>query len=485
MLSLTELLAKADIAAPVMGDGAVRIAGIANDSRQVEKGFLFIAITGSKQDGAQYIDQAMAKGAVAVISTTARALPVPHVQVADARPVTARLAAAFYGRTPAHLFAITGTDGKTSTADFVRQLAGLLGHSAASIGTLGLRSPDETLNAAFPANNTSPDPILLQHTLQQLADAKVTHVALEASSHGLDQHRLDGMRLTAAAYTNLTRDHLDYHGTVEAYAAAKALLFTEVLQPGTTAMLNRDDAQFAPISAICQQRGVLVKSFGVHADADLRVLQVTPHAGGLDAVLMLEGARHEISLPLYGAFQLSNMLAAMGLLQASGASLSEMVALLPQLKGVPGRLEKVAEKEGAPLFVDYAHTPAALANILKTLRPHTQKKLHVVFGCGGDRDAGKRPEMGRAATEFADDVIVTDDNPRSENPAAIRAAILAAAPGAKEMGERDEAIRFAVKNTHAGDVLVVAGKGHETSQLIGSKAIHFSDAEHIREAVRQ
>ena len=484
MLSLTELVAKAGLVeARIVGDGAVRIAGIANDSRQVQPGCLFIAVTGSKNDGAQYIDEAIAKGAVAVVSATTRALPVPQVQVADARPVTARIAAAFYDRMPPYLFAITGTDGKTSTADFVRQLALLLGHPAASIGTLGLRSPDAEMNAAFPANNTSPDPILLHRTLQQLAAANVTHVALEASSHGLDQHRVDGMRFAAAAYTNLTRDHLDYHGTVEAYAAAKMRLFSEVLPAGSTAVLNRDDAQFDAVQAVCARRGITVKSFGQHASADLRVVTVTPHAGGLDAALVLDGVPHEISLPLYGAFQLSNMLAAMGLLQAADESLAAMVKLLPRLQGVPGRLEKVAEKDGAPLFVDYAHTPAALANILKTLRPHTQRKLHVVFGCGGDRDAGKRPEMGRAAVEFADDVIVTDDNPRSEAPAAIRAAILAAAPGAKEIGGRDEAIRYAVKQVRAGDVLVVAGKGHETSQIIGSKAIHFSDAEHIREAL--
>ena len=478
MLSLTELVAKAGLAdAHIHRDVMVR--GLASDSRQVRPGDLFIAIAGTANDGAKYIADAKARGAVGVVAVTNDA----ELQVADTRSAVARLAAAFYAPPPQHLFAITGTDGKTSTADFVRQLAGLLGHLSASIGTLGLRSPIEEMNDAFPANNTSPEPILLHRTLQQLAAQKVTHAAIEASSHGLDQHRMDGMLFAAAAYTNLTRDHLDYHGTVEAYAAAKMRLFSEVLPTGAAAVLNRDDTQYDAVQAVCAKRGITVKSFSQHASADLRLVRVTPHARGLDAVLVLDGAEHRVSLPLYGSFQLSNMLAAMGLLQAAGESLEAMVKLLPQLKGVPGRLEKIEEKDGAPLFVDYAHTPAALKNILKTLRPHTQQKLRVVFGCGGDRDAGKRPEMGSVAVQLADEVIVTDDNPRSEDPAAIRAAILAAAPGAKEIGGRDEAIRAAVKSVRAGDVLVVAGKGHETSQIIGSKAIHFSDAEHIREAV--
>jgi UDP-N-acetylmuramoyl-L-alanyl-D-glutamate--2,6-diaminopimelate ligase len=484
--SLTKLIHDAGFAdARIIGDGTVEISGIANDSRQVKKGFLFIAITGTKSDGAHYIEQAIANGAVAVLSASDQALSVAHALLPNPRAATARIAAAFYPKTPRFLFAITGTDGKTSTADFLRQLASLMGDKAASIGTLGLRSPEKNLNDAFPAHNTSPDPILLHRTLQQLAEHGVTHVAMEASSHGLDQSRLDGMIFTAAAYTNLTRDHLDYHGTAENYAAAKMKLFDTILPPAATAILNRDDGQYDALRAICKKRGIAVRSFGAHTEADYRILSVTPHARGLDAVLVLDSKRHEVSLPLYGAFQLSNMLAAMGLLQAAGASPDAMVLLLPKLKGVPGRLEKIAEKNEAPIFVDYAHTPAALENILKTLRPHTQQKLHVVFGAGGDRDAGKRPEMGKAAQEFADVVMVTDDNPRSEDPALIRAAIMAAAPKAVEVAGRDVAIARAVKNLSRGDVLVVAGKGHETSQIVGSKVIHFSDAEHIREAIHQ
>ena len=474
---LTELLNQAGMDACVATDVAVM--GIASDSRTVVAGDVFVAIGGTAADGATFITDARAKGAVSVIGTDRAA----DVQVPDARAAVAKLAGAFYAPAPQFVFGITGTDGKTSTADFVRQLAGMLGKQAASLGTLGLRSPYQNINAAFPANNTSPEPVLLHKTLQQLAAAGVTHVAMEASSHGLDQKRMEGVMFAAAAYTNMTRDHLDYHGTVEAYAAAKARLFAELLPTGATAILNRDDAQFDALQKICKARGIGVKSFGTHLHADYRIALVTPHAKGLDAKIVLDGVQHHVSLPLYGAFQLSNMLAAMGLMAATGVPMGEMVALLPKLEGVPGRLEKIAEKNGAPVFVDYAHTPAALANILKTLRQHTQNKLHVVFGAGGDRDAGKRPEMGRAASELADVVVVTDDNPRSEDPAVIRAAIMEAAPGAMNVAGRDEAIRAAVQRLNHGDVLVVAGKGHETSQIIGSKVIHFSDAEQIREAL--
>lgn len=480
MLSLTDLVAKAGLAGAQIRDGSVMISGVASDSRQVGPGFLFVAIGGTASDGAQYIADAKAKGAAAIASVLERS----DLVVTDAREAVAKLSAAFYGPAPAHLYAITGTDGKTSTADFTRQLAGFLGHKAASIGTLGLRSPDERLNKEFPANNTSPEPVLLHRTMRALARAGVTHLAIEASSHGLDQKRLEGVKFAAAAYTNLTRDHLDYHKTAEAYGAAKARLFTELLPIIGTAVLNRDDDVFESIATICKNRGIKVKSFGRDAQADYQILEVIPHTRGMDAHISLEGKKHNLSLPLYGAFQLYNMLAAMALLASDGAPLDAMVEFLPRLTGVPGRLEKVAEKNGAPIFVDYAHTPAALANILKTLRPHTTGKLHVVFGAGGDRDTGKRPEMGSAAAMFADSVIVTDDNPRSEDPVAIRAAILAAAPGAKEIAGRDIAIREAVKLLSDGDVLVVAGKGHETSQTIGSKVIHFSDAEHIQEAVR-
>ncbi len=488
MPHLTKLLGLAGIDAQrVVGNADILISAIASDSRAVVPGALFVAIAGNAQNGTAYIEDAIARGAVAVLRAASGdtwGYSAALVEVADVRLATATMAAAFYAPQPAYCFAITGTDGKTSTADFVRQLAVFAGRDAASIGTLGLRSSHEKLDAAFPANNTSPEPILLHQTLQHLAHAGVQVAAIEASSHGLDQKRLDGVKFTAAAFTNLTRDHLDYHGTVEAYAAAKARLFSEVLPSKSIAILNRDDAQFETLRVLCEKRHITVKSFGYHAAADYRIVRVTPHAHGLDAEITLDGASHSVSLPLYGAFQLSNMLAAMGLLHSAGVALDAMVAHLPDLRGVPGRLEKIAiAASGAPIFVDYAHTPAALENILKTLRSHTKNKLHVVFGCGGDRDAGKRPEMGRAAAAFADVVIVTDDNPRSENPAAIRAAIMAAAPGAKEIAGRAEAIAFATQQLGAGDVLVVAGKGHEQTQIVGNTVTHFSDAEQIQHAV--
>lgn len=478
---LSELIQRAGLQANIAED--VMIHAITADSRTAAMGSMYVAIKGVQVDGAQYIPDALQRGASAIVTDhptpVGMATTAPIIHVADSRAAISALANALYPQQPEQLFAVTGTDGKTSTADFVRQLAGLMGHKSASIGTLGLRSDVEALNRQFPAINTSPEPVLLRRILSGLADAGITHAAVEASSHGLDQKRLDGLRFTAAAFTNLTRDHLDYHGSEDAYAAAKARLFSEVLPVTARAVLNRDDAQFDRLHALCKHRGLHTRSFGAHPEADYRILRVTPHASGLDATVALHGKEHAVRLPLYGAFQLFNILTAMALLDVG----AEALPCLPKLQGVPGRLEKIATHHEAPIFVDYAHTPAALANILKTLRPHTANQLHVVFGCGGDRDKGKRPQMGAAATQFADRVIVTDDNPRSENPASIRAAVLASAPGATDIGDRAMAIRTAVSNLKPGDVLVVAGKGHETTQTVGEQVIHFSDAEHIREAV--
>lgn len=486
---LSELIARAQLPGELTGDAEVLVTDITADSRSVKPGSVFVALRGVTIDGTQYIPDALQRGAAAIVldhdARIGMATTAAVLHVADARHAISALADALYPQQPQFQYAVTGTDGKTSTADFVRQLAELMGHKSASIGTLGLRSPVDMLNKQFPAINTSPEPVLTRRILSSLADAGITHVAIEASSHGLDQKRLDGLRFSAAAFTNLTRDHLDYHGTIEHYAAAKARLFSEVLPITGLAVLNRDDAQYTALHGMCEQRGIRVRSFGYADGADYRIVKVTPHAGGMDAELSIYGKSYTVSLPLYGAFQLQNILAALAMLDLKPAEIDGVVKThLPRLQGVPGRLEKVAEHHGAPIFVDYAHTPAALANILKTLRPHTAKKLHVLFGAGGDRDAGKRPEMGRAATEFADVVMVTDDNPRSEEPAAIRAAILVAAPTAIELPDRAAAIHAAVTKLEPGDVLVVAGKGHETTQTIGTQSIHFSDAEHIRKAVR-
>lgn len=486
MARLTDLIGAGGFDTTITGDAAVEIADITTDSREVKPGTLFIAMPGVVADGTRYIPDALRQGAAAILmGAQAKSdviATVAMVRADDMRAAVSKIAAAFFTQKPNYLFAITGTDGKTSSADFVRQLAELQGIPAASLGTLGLRSPIDTMNAAYPATNTSPEPILLHRTLQQLAQHQVDAVAIEASSHGLDQKRLDGLAFAAGAFTNLGRDHLDYHPTIDAYFDAKARLFDAVLPNGAGAVLNRDDARYGALAARCEARGLRITSFGHHAEADYRILSVTPHGDGLNAELLIRGQTHRVSLPLYGAFQLFNMLTAMGLLRAAGMDESAMLKLLPHLKGVPGRLEKITTHNGAAVFVDYAHTPAALQNILHTLRPHTEKKLHVVFGCGGDRDRGKRPEMGEVAARLADEVIVTDDNPRSEDPAAIRAAVLAAAPQAIEIGDRAEAIASAMKKLQPGDVLVVAGKGHETTQTIGNQTLHFNDAEHIRKA---
>lgn len=485
---LSELMEKAGLdGAGVLGDASVRIADITSDSREVKPGALFVAMSGAKADGTQYIPEALRKGAAAILLAESARLDmpasVPVVRVKDVRGAISALAVAMYPSQPPYVFAVTGTDGKTSTADFTRQLAEMAGHKSASIGTLGLRSPVAALNEKFPGINTSPEPVLLHRTLSALCDAGVTHLAIEASSHGLDQRRLDGLKLTAAAFTNLARDHLDYHGTVEAYAAAKRRLFEVLLPEDGIAVINHDDAHYEMFAGICKSRGITMVSFGYDKRADYRIASVTPHAEGFDAAVAVAGKNHALKLPFYGAFQLSNMLTATGMLAASGLAVEKLLALLPRLKGVPGRLEKVAARKGAPIFVDYAHTPAALENILKVLRAHTSQKLMVVFGCGGDRDQGKRSEMGAVAVKHADVVFVTDDNPRGEDPAAIRAAVLTAAKGAKEIPGRAEAIRTAVQQLQPGDVLVVAGKGHETTQTIGEQVIHFSDQEEIRKAV--
>ncbi len=480
---LSSLIANSGIAADSYTGADVSITHITTDSRQVQPGSLYIAVPGITADGAKFIPDAVKAGAVAVLASPGTRADIPVIHAPDMRAAASKIAAAFYAAQPEYCVAITGTDGKTSTADFVRQLAQLSGLDAASLGTLGLRSEHAELNEKFPAMNTSPEPILLHQTLQALHEAGVRVTAIEASSHGLDQKRNDCVKFAAAAFTNLTRDHLDYHKTVDGYFTAKARLFSEVLAGGSLAVINADDAQFDALKIICARRNLKIISFGTSGQADYRVISVVPHAGGLDATVTLDGTEYKINLPLYGAFQLSNMLTAIGLLQVSNLKVAALVALLPNLKGVPGRLEKIAKANGAPVFIDYAHTPAALENILKTLRPHTTKKLHVVFGCGGDRDVGKRPEMGAVATRFADAVIVTDDNPRSEIAAAIRAAILANAPGATEIPDRAVAIRTAIQQLQAGDVLVIAGKGHETTQTVGNQVLPFNDADHIRKAV--
>jgi UDP-N-acetylmuramoyl-L-alanyl-D-glutamate--2,6-diaminopimelate ligase len=464
------------------------IIGLTADSRQVQPGFLFAALRGTARDGRTFAADAVARGAVAILTDDAAALalePDAHRRVAivaDPNPQRrlALLAARFHGRQPRTIAAVTGTNGKTSVAHFTREIWALTGRSAASLGTLGLVSPAGLRTGAL----TTPDPVALHRDLADLAKVGIEHVALEASSHGLAQYRLDGIAPAAAAFTNLTRDHLDYHGDMEAYRAAKERLFTELLTPSGAAILNADSPEFEGLSARCRERRHPVIGYGRAAAAELRIAAAVPLPFGQRVTAELFGARHEIELPLVGGFQAMNVLAALGLAVATGSSVEAAVAALPKLDGVPGRVQFVGESaQGAPVFVDYAHTPDALATVLRALRPHAERRLAVVFGAGGDRDRGKRPEMGRVAAALADLVYVTDDNPRSEDPAAIRRAILAAAPRATEIGDRRSAIFAAIGEARRGDLVVLAGKGHETGQIVRGKTLPFDDAVVAREAL--
>jgi len=478
-VKLRDLLPEARIDAR---QGAIEIAGVAADSRKVNPAFLFVAIAGAKADGAHFAKQAAAAGAVAVAAEQKpEGLPanVAFVAVQNARHALAIAAANFYPRQPETIAAVTGTSGKTSVVAFTRQVWGALGRQAASIGTVGVVSPKSERYGSL----TTPDPVELHRTLDELASEGVTHLALEASSHGLDQHRLDGMRIAAGAFTNLSRDHLDYHPTIEAYLAAKLRLFEDLIAPGGTAVIGADDCYAGKVTDAAKRRGLKIMTVGEHGD-DIKFV-VGAIDGFAQVVTMGHGGRsYKVKLPLVGAFQVQNAGLAAGLAIATGAEPARVFAALEKLSGAKGRLELAGTHNGAPIFIDYAHKPDALKKALESLRPYARGKLIVVFGAGGDRDPGKRPIMGRIAAENADRVIVTDDNPRSENPAAIRAAILADAPGAAEIGDRAEAIRKAIADLKTGDVLLIAGKGHETGQIIGDRIVPFSDHEAVATALQ-
>ena len=465
-------------------DGALatrEVRGIACDSRKVEPGDVFFAFAGAKDDGLKHVDEAAAKGAAVIVAECETpSAGASFVRVADARSALAHAAARLYPRQPETIVAVTGTSGKTSVAAFVRQIWASLGREAATIGTIGVVSRPLTAYGAL----TTPDPIVLHQTLDRLAEAGVTHLALEASSHGLDQKRLDGVRLTAGAFTNLSRDHMDYHATVEDYFAAKLRLFRVLLPDGAPAIVDADSAIAPRVIEAGRTRGLTVVSVGAAGEA-IRLASVARE--GLSSTLELEfgGRRRLAKLPLPGDFQIANALVAAGLCIATGSEADGVFLALQSLHGAPGRLERIGEMRGATVFVDYAHKPDALEKALTALRPYVRRRLIVVFGCGGDRDAGKRPIMGEIATRCADFVIVTDDNPRSENPAAIRAQILAGAPSALEIGDRAVAIRAAVAMLVDGDALLIAGKGHEIGQIVGDRTLPFSDADQARAALRE
>ncbi|MBU6296742.1 MAG: UDP-N-acetylmuramoyl-L-alanyl-D-glutamate--2,6-diaminopimelate ligase [Alphaproteobacteria bacterium] len=453
-----------------------QFAGLASDSREVKPGYLFAALPGTKADGASFVKDAVARGAAAVlgrpeVAASAAALGVRLIVDENPRLALARYAAAFYGAQPEIVAAVTGTNGKTSVTVFLREIWTALGKPAASLGTIGV----VTSQGAAKLDNTTPGPIEMHRLLAELKGDGIDHLAVEASSHGLDQYRMDGMNIAAVGFTNLTRDHLDYHSTFEAYRACKLRLFTQLARRGGVAVVNADTAGAGDFVAAAETRGLRLLTVGEKGES-LRLVARAPHGDGQSLQIAHDGDTYAVELPLAGGFQASNALVAAGFAIGLGDEARAVFSALSGLKGAPGRLEKVAyAKSGAPVYVDYAHTPDALETILVALRPHTEGRLAVVFGCGGDRDKGKRPLMGGAAARFADRVIVTDDNPRSENAAAIRKEALAGCPGAQDIGDRREAIRAGIAALGEGDVLVIAGKGHESGQIVGSVVHPFSD----------
>ncbi len=467
-----DVFARAGIAAvPGLPAG---LTGLSADSRAIRPGMLYAALPGTRLDGRDFIADAVRRGAAVVLAPEGTAWPagvppVPLLTDREPRRALARLAAAQAGPPPEQVVAVTGTNGKTSTVDFLRQLKAAAGTPAASLGTLGIIAPGRTGEGGL----TTPDPVALAETLAALAREGIRLAAIEASSHGLDQFRLDGLRLAAAGFSNLTRDHLDYHGTLDAYRAAKLRLFRDLLPPGAPAIASTElDAD--TMAALAAIPGIDLRTVG-ETGAYLRLVRATPRPGG--QTLEIDGlAPIELNLP--GRFQADNALLAAALAMATGTA--DALTLLPRLTGVRGRMELAAEPNGAAVYVDYAHTPDALERLLRALRPHTAGRLHIVFGAGGDRDRGKRPLMGEVAARLADRAIVTDDNPRTENPAEIRAAILAACPGALEIGDRALAIAAGLDALRPGDVLVIAGKGHEQGQTIGAETYPFDDAETVR-----
>ena len=462
----------------------VPIAGLAADSREVKPGYLFAALLGMKTDGARFIADALQRGAAAILVPEGGApmtASAAVVEDSDPRRRLALIAARFFGLQPKTAVAVTGTNGKTSVASFVRQLWAGQGFKAASLGTVGVVGPRGTEIR----KHTTPDPIELHGILAALAKDGVTHLALEASSHGLQQRRVDGVTLAAGAFTNISRDHLDYHASFEDYFAQKLRLFRELLPHGAEAVVDVDTEPGQLVAAEAKGRGLSLITVG-RAGKTLRLVSAELDGFGQNLVVEHDGKRHKVRLPLVGAFQASNALVAAGLCLATGGSAATVLPMLEALQGARGRLDLAGTaRSGAPIFIDYAHTPDALLKALDALRPYVRNRLVLVFGCGGDRDKGKRPEMGRVAAEKADLAIVTDDNPRSEDAAEIRRQILAASPGAIEMGDRATAIAEAIGRLERGDVLLVAGKGHETGQTVGTTIIPFSDHDAVAAALKQ
>ena len=480
-MHLSKLMMDAGVAIPPNASD-IDVTHITADSRKAEPGALFVALAGTKADGAGFVADAVAKGAVAVLvgetATVPEGLAVPVLRAHEPRRALALATASFYGRQPETAVAVTGTSGKTSVAEFTRQIFAAAGRRAASLGTIGVVKPDSAVYGSL----TTPDPVTLQETLAALAGEGITHLAFEASSHGLDQYRLDGVRIAAAAFTNLGRDHLDYHPTTEAYLAAKLRLFEELLPDGAPAVVNLDAPHAGDVMNVARRRALPIVSVGA-AGETVRLANLSRDGFAQTLTIVHAGRTYDVRMPLIGTYQVANALVAVGLAIAVGEDPSVVIPALAGLSGVKGRLEIIGERNGGLAVVDYAHKPEALEAALDGVRPFVSGKLICVFGCGGDRDRGKRPIMGAISMQRADVTIVTDDNPRTEDPAAIRAEILAAARGATEIGDRGEAIRTAVAMMQPGDVVLVAGKGHETGQIVGQRVLPFSDHDVMRQAL--
>jgi UDP-N-acetylmuramoyl-L-alanyl-D-glutamate--2,6-diaminopimelate ligase len=462
----------------VTGGGDASVTGFAIDHRKVAPGTIFGAFEGARVNGEDFIPAAVAAGAIAVVArpgvTVEGAL---HVASDNPRQAFAQLAARFFAPFPDVTVAVTGTNGKTSTVEMTRQLWRMAGFHAASIGTLGVTTSDDSVSTGL----TTPDVVTFLSNVAGLAREGVTHVAFEASSHGLSQYRIEGLKVNAAAFTNLSRDHLDYHGDMAAYLTAKLRLFSEVLDAEGTAVVWADDPQAARVVDLAHARRQRVITVGERGGT-LRLVSRDPTLLGQGLVIEADGRMLNVTLPLIGAYQAANALTAAGLVIATGGDIAQTVANLARLQPVRGRLERaVITKTGAPVYVDYAHTPDALEAAIAALKPHTAGRLIVVFGAGGDRDHGKRELMGEIAVRFGDLAIVTDDNPRSEDPAAIRAQVLKGAPGALEIGDRRVAIAHAVADAGPEDIVLIAGKGHEQGQIVGDLVLPFDDVSVARE----
>lgn len=455
------------------------IASITADSRKAQRHGLFAAIRGTHANGEDYIDDVKATKVSAILTRndTKPISGVAHLATENERQMLAKIAAIMHPSEALKVVGITGTNGKTSTAEFYRQLMEAEGEKSASIGTMGLNS-STVKGVQIRALNTSPGPVLLHQTLEKLQHKGVQSVALETSSHGLDQHRVDGVRFTAAAFTNLSRDHLDYHKDEEDYFRAKLRLFAQLLPRGATAVLNKEDKRFPQLKKMCDLRKHKILTYGVDDGADLLIRRIEPHGNGMQLRLRLHGQRYEAELPLIGRFQAMNVLAALGLAEASGHDMLDLTHHIRSLQPVCGRMERIIPG----VYIDYAHTPDALEKALTAMREHCSGRLILVFGCGGDRDAGKRQPMGEIAAKLADQIYITDDNPRTENAEDIRKAILKGCPDAKEVADRKEAIAAAISDRREGDMVLIAGKGHETYQIIGEDTLPFDDAEIIRNA---